>query len=90
MRLDLFLKCVCLAKSRSMASKSIDEGKVLAGGAKVKASREVKPGDVLEIVSRDLVRKIKVLDVPQGQTSKAESKDFYAVLDESRISDAPW
>lgn len=90
MRLDLFLKCLCLAKSRSLASKVIEDGRVTLNGSGVKASREVKTGDVLEITSGNVFRKLKVLDVPKGQLSKAASKDFYEILDESRVTDRPW
>jgi ribosome-associated heat shock protein Hsp15 len=90
LRLDLFLKNVCLAKSRAIASKAIDEGRVSLNGAKVKASREVRAGDVLEIVVGRSFRKLKVLGVPSGQLSKAVSKDFYSVLDEQQIADDPW
>jgi ribosomal 50S subunit-recycling heat shock protein len=90
LRLDLFLKCVCLAKSRSLASKGIDEGRVLLNGARTKASREVKPGDVLEISSRATIKKIKILEVPKGQVSKDASRDFYELLDETRAVDGLW
>jgi ribosome-associated heat shock protein Hsp15 len=90
LRLDLFLKCVCLAKSRSLASKGIEEGRVLLNGSRTKPSREVKPGDVVEIGSRATIKKIRVLEVPKGQTSKEASRDFYELLDESRAVDGLW
>lgn len=90
MRLDLFLKSVCLAKSRSMAAKGIDEGRVLLNGDKVKASREVKKGDLLEITTGGMMKKIKVLEVPEKQASKSAAKDFYDILDEIRVLDVPW
>lgn len=90
MRLDLFLKNVCLVKSRSMASKGIDQGKILLNGSKVKASREVKAGDVLEIMSERTCRKVKVLDVPHRQVSKALSKDFYSIMEEKKLIDDLW
>ena len=90
MRLDLFLKSVCLSKSRSLAAKGIDEGRILLNGAKAKVSREVKAGDVLEITSGGFKRSLKVLDVPGKQVSKAAARDFYDILDEIRILDEPW
>ncbi len=90
MRLDLFLKCVCLAKSRSLASKAIEDGRVTLNGSAVKPSREVKPGDVLEMTSGNIFRVLKVLDVPKGQLSKAASRDLYEILNESRVTDRPW
>jgi len=90
LRLDLFLKRVCLSKSRSLAAKGIDEGRVLLNGSKTKASREVKPGDVLEITSGGFKRSLKVLEVPGKPVSKAAARDFYDILDEIRILDEPW
>jgi ribosome-associated heat shock protein Hsp15 len=77
-------------KSRSLAAKGIDEGRILLNGSKVKASREIKPGDVLEITSGGFKRSLKVVDVPQKQVSKAAAQDFYDILDETRLLDAPW
>jgi ribosome-associated heat shock protein Hsp15 len=90
LRIDLFLKCVCLAKSRSIAAKGVEEGRVLLNGARTKPSREVKAGDVLEINSRTTIKKIKVLDVPRGQVAKDASRGFYEILDESRAVDGLW
>ena len=90
MRLDLFLKNVCLSKSRSLAAKGIEEGRVLLNGSKVKASREVKPGDVLEITSGGFRRSLKVLEVPAKQVSKSAARELYDILDEIRILDEPW
>jgi len=90
LRLDLFLKHVCLAKSRSMAAKAVEGDKVRVNGARVKPSREVREGDVIEITSRALVRKIKVLRVPEKQVAKAAAADYYEILDESRLLDEAW
>jgi ribosomal 50S subunit-recycling heat shock protein len=73
-----------------MASKAIEEGRVFLNGARVKASREVKAGDVLEIAVGRSFRKVKVLEVPAGQLSKAVSRDFYSILDEKRVEDNLW
>jgi ribosome-associated heat shock protein Hsp15 len=90
LRLDLYLKCVCLAKSRSLASKGIEEGRVLLNGARTKASREVKAGDVLEIGSRATIKKIRILEVPKRQVSKDASSEYYELLDETRTVDGLW
>lgn len=90
MRLDLFLKRVCISKSRSLAAKGIDEGRILLNGSKTKPSREIRAGDVLEITSGGFKRSLKVLQVPERQVSKAEAKDCYDILDEIKIADEPW
>ena len=90
MRLDLLLKCLCFAKSRSLAAKGIEEGRALLNGSRAKASREVKAGDVLELTSGGMKRKVRIREVPKGQVAKASANDFYDVLDEVRVVDEPW
>ena len=49
MRLDKWLKNSRLIKRRTIANEACDAGKVTANGRTVKASYEVKPGDVLSL-----------------------------------------
>ena len=49
MRLDKWLKVSRLIKRRTVANEACDNGRVTANGRSVKASYEVKPGDVLEL-----------------------------------------
>ena len=49
MRLDKYLKVSRLIKRRTVANEACDNGRVTANGRGVKASYEVKPGDVLEL-----------------------------------------
>lgn len=49
MRLDKWLKVSRLIKRRTVANEACDNGRVTANGRGVKASYEVKPGDVLEL-----------------------------------------
>ena len=48
-RLDKWLKVSRLIKRRTVANEACDNGWVTANGRSVKASYEVKPGDVLEL-----------------------------------------
>ena len=48
MRIDKFLKVSRLIKRRTVANEACDAGRVLVNGKAVKASYEVKKGDVLE------------------------------------------
>ena len=49
MRLDKWLKVSRLIKRRTVANEACDAGRVTANGRLVKASYDVKPGDVLEL-----------------------------------------
>lgn len=60
-RIDKWLWAVRLYKTRSQAAEACKSGKVRIEGQHVKASREVKVGDVIEVYSGGLVKKVKVL-----------------------------
>ena len=49
MRLDKWLKNSRLIKRRTIANEACDAGKITANGRVVKASYEVKSGDLLEV-----------------------------------------
>ena len=48
MRLDKWLKVSRLIKRRTVANEACDNGRITVGGRVVKASYEVKVGDILE------------------------------------------
>ena len=49
MRLDKWLKVSRLIKRRTVANEACDNARVMANGRPVKASYDVKVGDVLEL-----------------------------------------
>ena len=49
MRIDKFLKISRIIKRRTVANEACDGGRVSVNGKTVKASYDVKPGDVIEI-----------------------------------------
>ena len=49
MRLDKWLKVSRLIKRRTVANEACDNARVMANGRPVKASYDVKEGDVLEL-----------------------------------------
>ena len=61
MRLDKYLKVSRLIKRRTVANEACDAGRVSVNGRSVKASYDVKPGDVLEIQFAQRTRKVEVL-----------------------------
>ncbi len=73
MRLDKWLKNSRLIKRRTVANEACDAGKVTANGRPVKASHDVKPGDVLELTFGSRVTRVKVLSVQEivGKTDAA-------------------
>ena len=63
MRLDKYLKVSRLIKRRTVANEACDAGRVTANGRSVKASYDVKVGDILEIKFGEKTLKIEVLVV---------------------------
>ena len=61
MRLDKYLKVSRLIKRRSVANEACDASRVTANGRPVKASYQVKVGDVLEIQLGARTVKVEVL-----------------------------
>lgn len=76
MRLDKWLKISRLIKRRTVANEACDAGKVTANGRAVKASYEVKPGDVLALTFGERTTTVKVLSV-QEIVGKAGAEEMY-------------
>ena len=67
MRIDQYLWCIRLFKSRNLASTSCKKGMVKINGQKVKASREVMPLDLIEVRKDQLWRSFEILDLPKSR-----------------------
>ena len=76
MRLDKFLKVSRIIKRRTVANEACDAARVTANGRPVKASYQVKVGDVLEIGFGQRALKVEVLRVDEA-VSKAEAPAMY-------------
>ena len=79
MRLDKYLKVSRLIKRRTVANEACDAGRVTANGRPVKASYEVRPGDVLEIGFGNRAVKVRVLSV-QETVRKEEADGLFEYL----------
>ena len=79
MRLDKYLKVSRLIKRRTVANEACDGGRVSINGLPAKASREVKPGDILEIRYGAHTTKVEVLSVTETAT-KADAPALYREL----------
>jgi len=85
MRVDLFLKKVCVLKSRTLAREACDRGKVLLDGEPAKGSRTVAPGNRLRLDLGVRVLEIEVLAIPGKSVSKKQAPDYYRVLRDERV-----
>lgn len=76
MRLDKYLKVSRIIKRRTVANEACDAGRVLVNGQPAKASRDIKPGDKLEIQFGQRTVKIEVLNVADT-VKKEAAADMY-------------
>lgn len=76
MRLDKWLKLSRLIKRRTVANEACDAGKVTANGRPVKASYDVKAGDILSLTFGERTTTVKVLDVKEI-VGKADAAGMY-------------
>ena len=76
MRLDKWLKASRLIKRRTVANEACDAARVTANGRPVKASYEVKEGDILEIRFGERTVKLEVLQVADN-VGKADAAAMY-------------
>lgn len=65
MRLDKWLKVSRLIKRRTVANEACDNARVTANGRPVKASYDVKPGDVLELKFGEKTVRVEVLSAAE-------------------------
>lgn len=82
MRLDQFLKQSRIIKQRSVAKRACDAGRVEISGRRAKAGTEVRVGDDISVSLRDRFLRVRVLEVPAGNVSKARAADLYEIVEE--------
>lgn len=80
MRLDKYLKVSRLIKRRTVANEACDGERVSVNGRQVKASYQVKIGDVIEIAFGNRTLKVEVLAVSET-ANKAEAPALYRELE---------
>jgi ribosome-associated heat shock protein Hsp15 len=80
-RIDRFLHCIRLVKSRTLAQSVIESGYVRIDGKRVeKSSEEVRAGSIVALPLHDKVRVLRVLDLPQRRGPPAEARACYEEL----------
>ena len=79
MRLDKYLKVSRLIKRRTVANDACDCERVSVNGRQVKASYQVKVGDVIEIAFGQRTLKVEVTAVTENAT-KADAPAMYKEL----------
>ena len=81
MRIDRFLFCIRLIKSRTLAQAVVEQGHVRLDGERVeKPSAEVRVGAIIGLPLHGRVRILKVLALPSRRGPAAEARACYAEL----------
>ena len=75
-RIDKYLWCIRVFKSRSIATDACDGGKVKIDGSSVKPSRHVKIGEVVTVQQGYVKRSFKVTELLEKRVSAPLVKNF--------------
>ena len=76
MRLDKYLKVSRLIKRRTVANEACDAGRVTVNDKPVKASYNVKVGDIIEIGFGNKAVKVEVLNVQESVKKESAAELF--------------
>lgn len=94
-RVDKWLWAMRVFKTRSIATEACKKGRVSIGGAAVKPSRTVKPGDVVDVRKPPITYTFRVKDVCENRLGAKLVPDYlenitppdqYELLEMTRIS----
>ena len=84
LRADKWLWCARFFKSRSLAAEAVAGGKVHVNGQRVKPSRPVRAGDLLEITVGYEVHTVEVRAIPARRGPAPEARLCYEETAESQ------
>ena len=88
MRIDRYLHCIRLAKSRTLAQSLVEAGHVRVDGKRaMKPSEPVRVGSVIALPLRGNVRILRVLALPNRRGPASEARSCYEEIDEARMID---
>ncbi len=80
LRIDVALRHLCLARSRSKARALCESGAVRVNGRPARAATPVRAGDFVEIVLPARTLRLELLDLPVRQRSRADAPSHYRIL----------
>ena len=84
LRIDKWLWAARFFKTRSLASQAVEAGRAQVNGARVKPSREVRPGDEVRVRAGDADWELVVRDVAERRGSAEVARTLYEEREESR------
>ena len=87
MRIDRYLHCIRLAKSRTLAQALVDTGHVRLDGRRVaKPAEEVSVGSVIALPLHGTVRVLRVIAIPARRGPVAEARACYEEVGSANVS----
>ena len=86
LRIDKWLWAARFYKTRALATKAVTGGHVHVEGLRVKPSREIKPGEVVEIKKSPYVFKVTVVDLSARRGSASMARQLYEEDEPSRLA----
>ena len=87
-RMDKWLWAARFFKTRAIAVKACELGRVVSNGQVAKPAREVKPGDKLEITTDSGLFRIEILKLSDTRGPASEAQLLYFESDESQAARA--
>ena len=83
-RLDLWLWAARFFKTRSLAAEAVDSGKIRINGDRAKNAREMKPGMLVTIKTRDIQIEVEVLALSNVRRGAPEAALLYRETEASQ------
>ena len=80
MRLDKFLKVSRLIKRRTVANDVSDKGRIMVNGQIAKPSKQLKVGDIIEILGGNSSTKIQILTIPENNVPAQLASTLYTIV----------
>ena len=76
MRIDKYLWCIRIFKTRNMATEACKKGHVKIGGTNIKPAKEVEGHELIQVRKNQMNYQIEVLDIPPSRVG-AKLVDLY-------------
>ena len=81
MRIDKFLKVARIIKRRTVSKEACEKDRILINGKLAKPSKDVKVGDIVEVVYMENVVKFKILNLTESVKKEDASKMYEVIYD---------
>ena len=81
MRLDKFLKVSRVIKRRTVANEVSEKGRILVNGQVAKPSKQLKTGDIIEILGGKNPIKLQILIIPEGNIPAQMAETLYTEVE---------